>query len=138
MDNPVRVLVFIKKTIRRKGLSHILHAMPTIVVVGETAEGLETLRMARESKPQVILLDQEQFESAGPDFMQRVWQDNPQMGLLILANYGQEEQVRLDHQPGSLRYAQKDLSPQMLARLVQEIAQNGASRAAKSPSHPNG
>lgn len=138
MAEAVTVLVVIKKTIKRKGLSHLLNAIPPISVIGEAAEGGEAIRMARESNPAVILLDQERYETDGPDFLRRIWQDNPRTRLLVLANYSLEEQAGLDSQSGTLRFAPKNTEPERLAQLIQEISGNGAEPAGKLPSHPLG
>lgn len=105
--------------------------MPSITVVGEAAQEEEAVRMAQESDPDVILMDQEQFESDGPKIIRLVWKESPDTGILILADYGLEEEARLDKGLGALRYAQNNISPEHLARLIQEISRNGSMHTCK-------
>ncbi len=125
MKNPINVLVVIDQTIERKGLSHLLNALPSIVVIGEAADGQEAVLMARESCPDVILIDQELFQKNGSDPMWRICQDNPGTNILLLSNSGAEEPIVLDYESGRLGFAQKSAAPEALAQLIQEMTSDG-------------
>jgi len=57
MDDKIKVLVVDDHAIIRSGLVNILAKEPDIKVVGEARDGLEALRKALETKPDVILMD---------------------------------------------------------------------------------
>ena len=116
----------IDQTIERKGLSHLLNALPSIAVVGEAVDGQEAVLMARESCPDVILIDQELFQKNGPDPMWRICQDNPGTSILLLSNSGTDEQILLDYETDNLRFAQKSAAPEVLAQLIQEMTRDSA------------
>ena len=112
MKNPINVLVVIDHTIERKGLSHLLNALPSIAVIGEAAGGREAVLMARESCPDVIVIDQEMFQKNGPDPIWRICKDNPDTSILLLSNSGTDEQTLFDYEMGNLGIAQKSASPE--------------------------
>jgi DNA-binding NarL/FixJ family response regulator len=54
---PVRVVVADDQAAIRTGLVMILDAAPDLTVVGESADGLAAVAMARDRKPDVVLMD---------------------------------------------------------------------------------
>ncbi|MDX1417138.1 MAG: response regulator [Candidatus Promineifilaceae bacterium] len=121
MKNPTNVLVVIDQTIERKGLSHLLNALPPIVVIGEAADGQEAVQMACESRPDVIIFNQELFQKDGPDPIWRIWQDNPGTGILVLSNNGQDELDSLDYKSAIVCFAPKNAAPEVLAQVIQAM-----------------
>ena len=54
---PIRVLLVDDHALFRRGVASLLAAERDFEVVGETADGLQALGMARELMPEVILMD---------------------------------------------------------------------------------
>lgn len=121
MKNPINVLVVIDQTIERKGLSHLLNALPSIVIIGEAANGQEAVQMAHESCPDTIILSQELFQKDGPDPIWRIWHDNPGTGILILSNNGEDGRDLLDYESGKLCFVQKNTAPEVLAQVIESM-----------------
>ena len=64
-DAPVRVLVADDNAVIRMGLRLLLEAEPTVQLVGEATNGARALDLARETEPDVVLLDVRMPGSSG-------------------------------------------------------------------------
>lgn len=135
MKNPINVLVVIDQTIERKGLSHLLNTLPAIAIVGEAASGKEAVDMARESHPDVILLNQELFQREGLNAIWRIWQDNPGTGILVLSASEKENQKSFDYTSGELRFAHQSAAPEELALVIQAMSSNGIKSYSYMPNY---
>jgi len=57
MTNKIRVLLADDQDIIRTGLTIILNHQPDLEVIGQAADGIEAVDMARQLHPDVILMD---------------------------------------------------------------------------------
>ena len=60
MDNkrqPVRIVIADDHPIFRDGLRRLLEAEPDLKVIGEACDGSEAVKMARQLRPDIMLLD---------------------------------------------------------------------------------
>lgn len=112
------------QTVERKGLSYLLNMMPSIVVVGEAASGEEAVLMAHTSRPDVVLIDQDTFQKDGPGPIWRIWQENPDIAVLVLFNLDNDTPRPLEFEPGKLCFIHKDAPPEELTRMIQEVSPN--------------
>ena len=118
------VLVINEQIIERKGLSSLLNAVPSIVVVGEAASGEEAALMARTSHPDVILIDQRTFQKDGPGPLWRIWRENPGIAVLVLYSLDGNTKKILDFEPGKLCFIHENSPPEELVRAIQEVNGN--------------
>ena len=116
------VLVVNDQTVERKGLSYLLNMMPSILVVGEAANGQEAVLMARTSCPDVVLIDQKTFEKDGPGPIWRIWQENPGIAVLVLFSLDGPAQKALEFEPGKLCFVHKDAAPEELTQVIEEVS----------------
>jgi len=127
VKNISQVLVVNNQIIERKGLSNLLNAMPSIVVVGEAASGEEAVMMAHESHPDVVLFDQNLIQQDGQTAMQHIWKDRPDTAILLLSDFDGDDQTLLGFKSDKVWFAQKDADPARLAVTIQEMTKNDTS-----------
>ncbi|NKQ36216.1 MAG: response regulator transcription factor [Chloroflexi bacterium] len=120
MQNLTRVLVVNEQTVERKGLSHLLNAAPSIAVIGEAASNDEAVLMARVSRPDVILIDQQIFHKDGPGSLWRIWRENPGIAVLVLYSLTGDVEKTFDFEPGKLHFIHKDSTPEELTRAIEK------------------
>jgi NarL family two-component system response regulator LiaR len=89
-------------------------------VVGETADGLETVAQARALRPDVILMDLMMPRMDGIEATRQITAEQPGVHILVLTSFAADDKVFPAIKAGALGYILKDSGP---AELVQAIHQ---------------
>jgi DNA-binding NarL/FixJ family response regulator len=82
----IRVLIADDHEVVRSGLKSLL-SQDGIEVVGEAADGSEAVRLAQDTKPQVVLLDVRMSGSDGLAALGELRQKSPETAVVILSTY---------------------------------------------------
>jgi DNA-binding NarL/FixJ family response regulator len=86
-STPIKILIGEDQEYLREGIQRILSDQPDMAVIGAARDGTETLGMALDLKPDVILLDIHMPGMNGIDVALRVREKEPSIALLILSQY---------------------------------------------------
>ena len=78
----------------RKGFRRILEDDPQIRVVDEAANGQEAIRLARRLHPRVIVMDMAMPGLDGVQATREIVKNQPDIAVLILSMYSEENYVR--------------------------------------------
>ena len=92
----------------RRGLRSMLELEADIQVVGEAADGLEAQDLARELRPDIALLDINMPNMDGIDAARELRRVFPQMGIIMLTMFAEEEIVERALEAGANGYLRKD------------------------------
>ena len=118
---PIRLLVADDHTLVREGLCGLLATVPGFQVVGQAADGLQATELALAQKPDVVLLDLVMPRRGGLEALQAIHQAQPEIRVLILTSFGDEEQVFAAIKAGALGYLLKDAASQELIQSVRDV-----------------
>lgn len=89
----VRALVADDHPIVRGGIVALLSADPGIEVVGEAADGLTAVRLARELKPDIVLMDLQMPGMDGAAATEKILSEDPSIRILVLTTYESDDQI---------------------------------------------
>jgi NarL family two-component system response regulator LiaR len=123
MTSPIRVLIADDHAILRKGIRALLGTEPDIEVVGETADGLETVAQAEALRPDVILMDLVMPNMDGIEATRRITAEQPGIRILVLTSFAADDKVFPAIKAGALGYILKDSGPTELVQAIHQVHQ---------------
>jgi len=117
----IRVLVADDHQVVRHGLRLFLDVQEGIAVVGEAADGAEAVERARDSMPDVVLMDLVMPGVDGVEATRLVHEACPAARVLVLSSFSDEERVIGALRAGADGYLTKDAGPERLAEAIRAI-----------------
>jgi two-component system invasion response regulator UvrY len=109
----------------RMGLRHILSDYPAIEIVGEAVDGESALRLNRELKPAVVLLDIGLPGLSGIEVTLRMKQATPDLGIIILTVHEQAPYPGQLLEAGACGYLTKGCPTPELVQAIRTVAAGG-------------
>lgn len=122
MADTIRVLIADDHLIVREGLQTILDTVSDLELVGEACDGEEAVQLAGELLPDVILMDLRMPRLDGIGAIQRIKARFPQIEIVILTTYDNDEFIVKGLQAGARGYLLKDAGRQALFETVRAAA----------------
>jgi len=122
----IRVLLADDHAIVRDGLRALLQTSGDIEVVGLAADGLETVRLVGELKPDVVVLDIAMPHLNGVEATRRIQKAVPEARILILSQHGDGSHVLEALWAGASGYLLKRDAGADLAESIRAVRQWGA------------
>lgn len=119
---PIRVLITDDHLIVREGLRLILETAESIDIVGEASDGAECLQLVPELKPDVILMDLQMPRMDGITAIGHLRRDHPEIAIVILTTFNEDELMVRGLQAGARGYLLKDTSRENLLDTIQAAA----------------
>ena len=122
MSNEISVLLVDDHGLVRKGFRRMLEDDPEIRVVGEALNGLEAIKLAQELHPRVIVMDMAMPGLDGVQATREILKHAPEIAVLILSMYSDENYVRNALDAGARGYLLKEALDVDLAGAIKELA----------------
>lgn len=117
-DGCIRILIADDHAVVRNGLSSFLMAFEDFSLVGEARNGEQAVRLALELKPDVVLMDLVMPGMDGAAATREIKQQCPQIQVVALTSFKEQELVEGAIQAGAIGYLLKDISAEELARAI--------------------
>lgn len=114
----IRVLLVDDHEMVRMGLAAFLATTPDIEVVGEADNGKEGVRLARELKPDVILMDLVMEEMDGIEATKQITKENPEAKIIVLTSFVDDEKVYPVIEAGAMSYLLKTTRAPQIAEAI--------------------
>ncbi len=123
--DPVKVLVVDDHTLFRRGIVAVLANEESLQVVGEASDGLEAIEKAKETAPDVILMDLNMPRCSGLEATQALQTEMPQVNVLVLTVSEMEADLFAAVKFGARGYILKKAEPEELIYAILHIARGG-------------
>lgn len=119
---PISILLADDHKLFRESIRTLLEQQPDMRIVGEAANGLETLTLAMQLRPTLLVLDVAMPGLSGLDVIRQVKQRYPDLFVVVLSGYNDEGYVidALSH--GASAYVLKEQSASDLVLAIKATA----------------
>jgi len=122
----LRVLLVDDHVLFRKGIASLLAANQNITVVGEAGDGIEAVRIAHETLPNIILMDINMPKRGGLETVKIMRQEMPELDIVMLTVSDDDDDLFEAIKSGAKGYLLKNLEPQQLFDMLEGIRQGEA------------
>jgi two-component system, NarL family, response regulator LiaR len=114
----IRVMIVDDHTVVRSGLSTFLMSCDDMELVGEAANGEQALKLCSQAKPNVVLMDLVLPGMDGATCTRLIREQCPDIQILALTSFKEQELVQGVLQAGAIGYLLKDVSADELANAI--------------------
>ena len=121
----IKTLIVDDHTIMRDGLKQILANYADIQVAGEACDGEEALRMIRQQKYDVLLLDMSMPGRSGIDLLKQIKLENPVLPVLVLSMHKENQYAGRTLSAGASGYLCKEGASTQLVCAIRKVASGG-------------
>jgi DNA-binding NarL/FixJ family response regulator len=122
----VRVLLADDQALFREALATLLGARPEVQVVGEAGDGFQALQRSADLRPDVVLMDLHMPVLDGIAATRRLRAEQPEVRVLALTTFDDDEDVFEALRAGALGYLLKDASSAQLVAAIHAAARDEA------------
>jgi DNA-binding NarL/FixJ family response regulator len=127
---PIRVVLVDDHAVIRAGLEQLLAGTADIEVVGTAANGAEALRVVREIRPDVVLMDLQMPEVDGVQATRAIMAERLGVDVLVLTSFSDSERIIAALDAGAVGYLLKDADPDVVLQGIRAVSRG------ESPIHP--
>jgi len=119
----IRILLADDHTMVRDGLRSLLEKQPDMTVVAEAADGRESVRLAEEQLPDVVVMDIAMPNMNGIEATRRIVATHPDTAVLILSMHQDESYVLRSLKAGAKGYLLKDSLRSDVIEAIRSVSQ---------------
>lgn len=123
----IRILVVDDESVVRDGVVTILSFQTDMKVVGEAENGIKAVEIARQTKPDVVLLDLVMPKQGGLESIPKIKNVSPDSSILVLTSFDESDLVYQSIKAGALGFLLKDATRVQLLQAIRDVAKGLAS-----------
>jgi DNA-binding NarL/FixJ family response regulator len=117
----IRVLIADDQALIRRGMAMLLDAAPDIEVVGQAADGIEAVELARRLLPDVVLMDLHMPRKGGVLATREISAALPRTRVMVLTTFDRDDLVFDAVRAGAQAYLLKDASEEEVLDTVRAV-----------------
>ncbi len=123
IDKPIRVMLVDDHAVVRSGLAAFLYVFDDLELVAEAKDGKEAIALCESLSPDVILMDLVMPVMDGAAATKAIRDRWPQVQVVALTSFKEEELVQAALQAGAIGYLLKNISADELAGAIRSAFQ---------------
>ena len=123
IGSPYRVFVADDHALFRAGVKSLISDEPDMVVAGEAGSAAETLQRIRSENFDILLLDISMPDGSGIDLLHQIRPHKPDLPILILSMYPEEQYAVSLLRAGASGYITKEAVPQQVVQAIRTLLQ---------------
>jgi NarL family two-component system response regulator LiaR len=116
--DPIKVMIVDDHAVVRSGLAAFLMAYDDLELVGQAGSGKEAVRLCERAQPDVVLMDLVMPEMDGAAATRAVRERCPDVQVIALTSFKEEDLVTGALQAGAIGYLLKNVSADELANAI--------------------
>lgn len=120
--NAIRVMIVDDHTLIRDGLRLLLSTFDDVEVVAMAEDGQQAVDYCSQVEPDVILMDIAMPNLDGAEATARIRADYPQVQVIALTSFVEEDLILRALQAGAISYLLKNVSATQLVRTIRDAA----------------
>jgi DNA-binding NarL/FixJ family response regulator len=121
----IRILLADDHQIVRQGLKQIFGDEVGLTVVGEAANGGDTLRLVRETACDVLVLDMSMPGRSGIELIKLIKAERPKLPILVLSMHSEDQYAVRAIKAGARGYLTKESASEQLVGAIRKVAGGG-------------
>jgi DNA-binding NarL/FixJ family response regulator len=122
-DKKISVMIVDDHPLFRQGLRRVIEAEDDMEVIIEVGDGEEALRLAQKMVPDVIMMDVNIPTMNGLQVTRAIKANLPNIGVIMLTAYHDDEQIFHAIKAGAGAYYPKDVTPRKLIESIRQVSQ---------------
>lgn len=122
----IQVFIADDHTLFRDGLKSLLMSVQDIQVIGEAANGKDTISQVIDTMPDVILMDIQMPDVNGIEATRQITRQIPNVGIIMLTMFEDDDSVFAAMRAGARGYVLKGADQSVMLRAIRGVA-NGES-----------
>ncbi|MEW8971793.1 MAG: response regulator transcription factor [Mesobacillus sp.] len=131
----IRILIADDHHVVRRGLVFFLKTQKDLEIIGEAENGRKAVEMAKELKPDIILMDLAMPEMDGIEATKMIKEKDPSIKIMILTSFSDQDHVIPALEAGASGFQLKDIQPDELVTSIRKMVKGENQLHPKATSH---
>ena len=121
----IQVLAVDDHPLMRAGIGALIITQPDMRMIGEASTGREAIRLYRDLKPDVILMDLQMPDMTGLEAIMAIRKDDPAARVIVLTTYAGDVLAQQALKAGARAYVLKSLARTEILHTIRSVCAGG-------------
>ncbi|MBN1318910.1 MAG: response regulator transcription factor [Anaerolineales bacterium] len=126
MTKPLRIMLADDHALFRRGVAAVLALLPDVELVGEANDGLEAIKLARKTKPDLILMDLNMPGVDGLGALKQIKEEMPKVNIIVLTVSDEDADLFEAIKAGAQGYLIKNVRQEQLLEAIETVTRGEA------------